>query len=173
MRKFLEITIALLLSGCVSNQEYPEGWKPVEKVNNQLCPALDGAYSNIGESNSDRYIPTLAEILMPKYGGSTDNIEITNFESSFLLSAIQNGESKAKFELPKNGDDIYCKNGALIIEKGKVVNREGAVGKEWDSFVIQKNEQGLVINRHHGAVGMLFFVPIAGKESLWFLYKKT
>ena len=173
MRNLLIVAICFALNSCVAHQEYPSGWKPIQTTNNVGCPNLSGAYSNSGESSGNRYVPPLIEVLMSKFSGSADTIEIIESNESFFLAAIENGENKAKLELPKNSDDVYCKEGALIIEKGKVVNREGALGKEWDTFLVQKSAQGLVVNRHHGAVGVLFVVPIAGKESHWFLYKKT
>ena len=173
MRNLLTVVMSLALISCVSHQEYPSDWMPIETANNDGCPNLIGTYSNSGLSNSNHYVPTLADILMPAFRGAADTIEINESIDSFLIAAIGNGEKNSELALSRNSEAVYCKGGSLIVEKGKVVNREGAIGKEWDTFIIQKNDQGLIVNRHHGAVGVLFVIPIAGKESHWFLYKKT
>lgn len=170
MRIFLIIAISLLFFGCVSKQDYPESWKQI-KASDSNCPDISGTYDNYGIRTDSSYQPILSSLLGLNMA-PPENINLELTKDSLTITDLSQNQKDESISLSFNPEYLYCKNGYLVLEKGKSQNREGALGKEWQTYVFSINDDGLVLNKTQSAIGMLFFVPIAGSESNWVLFKK-
>ena len=170
MRNTLIIGLLFVLVACVSTQDYPTEWSNVEKTG-QECPDVSGSYEDTGIKTSSDYQPSLTQFLgLNKYEADTVNLTIKNN----LIEAVAIKDKKIvetkEFSYPT--ESAYCKEGNWVIENNDSHNREGVLGKEWKTYFLSNNSDGLVINQKQSAVGMIFFVPIAGSESTWVLFKR-
>ena len=170
MRIFLILAISSLLLGCISKQDYQEDWEQV-KASASVCPDISGTYFNYGVRTDSSYKPILSSLLGLKIA-PPENIDLVLTENSLTITDLNEHQKDESISLRFKPEYLYCKDGHLVLEKGKFQNREGALGQEWQTYVFSISDDGLVLNKTQSAIGMLFFIPIAGSESNWTLFKK-
>ena len=132
------------------------------------CTDLTGNYSNYSEPEESGYRHQLTSLLNLKHT-TASTIQIQVLEKSINLTS--NNNKLGQFNLVS--DNSYCENGEWVLELAKIQNTGGAIGKEWDKFYFSVTSQGLVVKKEHGVFGALFFIPIAGTETTWLLFKET
>lgn len=167
MKITLVLVIVLMLSGCISHQSYPKAWSAIDKN----CPNLTGVYHNQRAQLSSNKSTSLIQLFALNKIKS-DTVNVTHADGAIqLVVKDQQGQSHQSVYTQKSGF-IGCKDGFWVVEKSVMHNKEGALGKEWKRFLLSKNGQGLIVKKEQGAFGMLFFVPVVGSESDWYLFKQ-
>lgn len=164
------ILIVFIFSGCVSKQEFPSGWNKIGLERNLECPDIVGIYKNNGIIESNENGPLLSSYL--KLNADNANlIKISQDKGIFNIKAFT--DNKIINEKNFNNKSISCNKGFWIINNDENHNSGGVLGKEWNTFYLTKNEDGLIIKKENSAVGLFFLLPIIGHDTSWVLFKNN
>jgi hypothetical protein len=176
--KYSIIILLLLVLGCASNsnQEFPEGWAKIAKVDGSECPDISGKYENIATNTKGENGLNLAWLILPKskYKKEISSIKfnLDFLQKSLRIVAKTDNNVVAESTLSVQDKGFYCKQGSLVVENNEFVNREGVIAKNWKSYVFNKTADGLVMRYIDSATGLFFLVPVTGSHKYWYLYKQ-
>ncbi|WP_108061125.1 hypothetical protein [Poseidonibacter lekithochrous] len=170
MRFFSFLLSVFIFTGCVSKQDFPSSWEKIDTNKSTECSNIVGVYQNKGQIESSEYSPLLSEYLFTDIEKS-DFIEISKNNDTFYMKAYleENLISEKSFDI--NSKSISCKDGFWLIHKDKSHNDGGVLAKEWDSFNLTKNKDGLIIKKVNNALGLFFLIPVIGHDTSWVLFK--
>ncbi len=153
----IALSFALVLSGCVYIQPYPEEW------GKRSLHSIAGTYSNAGnidqESKKLGYNSyNLHRIFWDKPNFNPDHIEIIQDNKNIHVHALENGQIIAK--------KVYAyKPGEFTIERSGT--DKGAVYH--DQYRFWKTANGLVVESDSSGV-TFFILPLVGGDKTWLLY---
>ena len=170
MRILSFVAVTVILTGCVSKQDYPSEWSELQ-LSNSNCPSISGIYSNMGLVTEAPYAPLLHRVLNVQQ--AAESIAIHSTGKKITITPYNAGVKASIIELEFPTENIYCENGYLVIDNAYGYNRGGALAQEWKTYYLAQTADGLIVKQKHSALGMLFFIPVASSETHWFLFRNT
>ena len=171
MRALLIVAL-FLLSGCISNPDYPVGWASVS--DEMICQRINGKYRNVGVNHSGHEV-SLTSLLFAQNTVGADSIEVLINHDKLTINAFYDGEL-----VKSHAEDIdgsSCKKSFIEIDEPEPeggINREGVVAITWGAIQLSINENNdLIVHRNSSGAGIVLLFPVAGSSWSWFKFSKV
>jgi hypothetical protein len=190
---FTVLVVCIFSTGCTMQPVYGNSWAAQVRLDDGVCPDIDGTYRNAGErfdfDTHNRRIVSLAHLLnggfsadafqaVDRLGATTLNaaddphqtVSLRLEESALQVEATRTDGGVRTFDLPVRP---RCRNSILFIESdwsgGSVVLASG-VGRT--SLALGWAEDGSLLARASGSgIAFLFWLPIGmGSAADWTIF---
>ena len=155
-----------LLCGCVmnSNEAMPVDWPQTSRFTHasELSGVFIGKGSVLGAimSNDTNYGLVAAADEFRLSTGDGTRLKMEAFAGQKLLRTV---ELECRLE-----------DGAVVVDKGRGLNREGVLGRENNIWRFLPNHEGNVVVKFEGRFfGMMMIFPVIGTETKWWLLKRA
>ena len=174
----IALLLALLCTGCVSNDRYPKSWSP--RVYSEAdCPDVAGVYENTGhgsggilfcpkcgETNdyrqctelcSDRLVQ-LAEVFFGHAVSVEDHVRITQASDRSLEVSMDTESPENLRRLALDGGDYECKDGQLwlMLDRNLEVDLGGVAMSSRRLGLVKTADSSLVGEFHYEGKGVIF-----------------
>ncbi|WP_218420022.1 hypothetical protein [Alteromonas lipotrueae] len=166
------VFLSLFLCSCALKDDLPSEWGSL----NSDCSDVIALLDNKGASSSEYGESWLSVLLVPaaEFSHRADQIKISvnSSENRLDIELLSNSEIVEKLSVSSK-EFKGCKDGGFVVARSAVVNSGGALAKEWWEFTLYFATDSLIVSKKKGAIGTLFFVPIAGTETQWLRFEKA
>ncbi|WOI39200.1 hypothetical protein R1T43_09300 [Alteromonas sp. CI.11.F.A3] len=172
MKSVTIILFSLFLGSCSMRDDYPSEWGTLLSD----CSDETILVSNKGLRSSEYGDDKLSAMLVPdaQYSHLADQLRVSIVASASTISIDLLLDSEIVETLSINTSEFKgCENGGFVVARSSVVNSGGAIAKEWWEFTLYFKSDSLIVSKKKGAIGTLFFVPIAGTETQWLRFDKA
>ena len=151
------LSIALVISGCVYSQPYPEEWGKKETFN------IAGVYSNKGDIDKKskqlgyKSYP-LHKVFWDRPNFDPDKVEIVQNNKKLRVIAFKSGQIVATETFAYNPGEFTVKRSGT--DNGAMYH---------DQYRFWKTNHGLVVESDSSGV-TFFILPLAGGDKTWLLF---
>ena len=183
MAKFATTFIAaLLLTGCVEVEKYPDEWGPLNIAGHaDACPKIGGVYKNTGEMPDGKRVwlahmlsdATEAHSNLPRerryqywmdlYGATHVQLLLED-RTTLTIAAVGEGMRR---QWSVSNAQFRCKAGAIVIDQSGMKGEDVVITFQSGALSLYRTSDGLVVNSSGGGAGLLLFLPVVGYSSGW------
>lgn len=162
------VTLAAMLSACVTTEPYPQGWAPLPDEAPEDCSIPDGLYANRA-ADAHRNYPLGRHL---SFDGGAEFIRFRSDErGTVTLAAVRYGEVIAQQTLASDTAQVRCKAGWLLFDtSGWIANPAGAGIQSKVLGMLFANGY-LVVKRRDSFAGWAYILPAMGSSESWYRYE--
>ena len=173
--------IFLILTGCTGVAHYPDSWSQPKKENENECPVIVGAFSNIGYLGPHKdvlpsYLDgdiTLERIVIPSVVVNAKAIEITSIGHGYNITHKTGSDVLFSRTLSEK-KDFNCKNGFVTFsdEISDSSTEHGTMKEEMIIGLSQLEDGALVARINTIQTGRVSFIPFYGSQVFWYRFER-
>lgn len=152
------VAFVCLLLGCVHVSPKPAVWDA------PVIAGYTGDYVNLGQVDPESksrgfHARSLTGFLWPRSNLEADTVTFADGPNTIEVRAMKGNAELDRITIPLT-------NGEIVLT-GSGTHKEGAVYRTTDR--LQKTTNGLIIQSKIDSAG-IFFIPLAGSESVWYFF---
>ena len=167
----------LLISACASHEKYPSQWDKFQQPASTGCLNISGKYKNAGMSTTPGYEPELAWMLFPDEHDLNRQVTHISFAmkgpDTITVTLWEKGDAIFSKGFQRGEQGFYCEDKLIKIKVSENINRDGVLATEWHVLGFGKSGRNLIVKDENRAIGMMFFIPVAGTATRWYRFEPS